>query len=328
MVLNKGIMHKAFTIAAFVVAICSGAPWSQAQESSSIVRLYPALDRIVPRSARLERLRDGYVFLEGPVWVRKGRYLLFSNMPEKRIEKWTPDGNISVYLDLSQFWKTDKPDATLSNGLTVDPQGRLVYCSQLGRVVRIEKDGKHTILAERYEGKHLTAPNDLVFKKNGSLYFTDLNTGGYQQELPNSVYLLKGGKLQVLLTGKVERPNGIALSPDEKYLYVNDVRKKTLWRFEVQSDDTIGNGRLLVDMNSVAGEGAADGMKVDKQGNIYDSGPTGLWIISPEGKHLGTILTPDRVSNLAFGDSDGKTLYLTLHNALYRIRLNIAGVRP
>jgi len=320
-------MKKAFTIAVLQLLICSVASWSQAQQGGSINRLDPALDRLVPPDAKLEKLRDGYKFLEGPVWVRKDGYLLFSNMPEQRIEKWTRDGSISVFLDLTKIWKPTKPEGYLSNGLTFDPQGRLVYCSQEGRMVRIEKNGKHTILAEEYQGKHLIAPNDLVIKKDGALYFTDLNTGRYETELPNSVYLWKQGKLQ-LLTDKLEGPNGIALSPDEKYLYVNDVRKKTVWRYDVQPDDTISNGRLFIDMNSVAGPGVPDGMKLDKEGNIYDSGPTGLWIISSQGKHLGTIATPDRVSNLAFGDSDGKSLFITLHTALYRIRVNIEGVRP
>lgn len=320
-------VHKALRIAALVLAISSGAARSRAQDGASILKLDPELDAIIPTDSKPELLRDGYVFLEGPVWSRSGGYLLFSNMPEKRIERWTPDGKISVFLDLTKFWKVTNWEGYLSNGLTFDPQGRLVYCSQNGTVVRVQKNGRHVILAERYNGKHLIAPNDLAFKRNGSLYFTDLNTGKDPVELPNSAYLLKGGKLQ-LITDQLGGPNGIALSADEKYLYVNDVRKKTLWRYEVQPDDTVANGRLFVDMNPVPGVGVADGMKVDRQGNIYDSGPTGLWIISPEGKHLGTIQTPDRVSNLAFGGSDGKTLFITLQNALYRIRLNIEGVRP
>jgi gluconolactonase len=139
--------------------------------------------------------------------------------------------------------------------------------------------------------------------------------------------LLKNGKLQIV-TRDLASPNGIALSPDEKYLYVNDISRKTVWRFDVLPDDTVTNRRLFVDMNSVQADGGPDGMKVDKRGNVYDSGPGGFWILSPEGKVLGRVLTPDRVSNLAFGDADGKGLYITLHNALYHMRLNIEGVRP
>jgi gluconolactonase len=232
-------------------------------------------------------------------------------------------------VDLTRFIKTTETvdsENYLSNGLTFDREGRLVYCSQIGHaIMRIEKDGKHTILADTFEGKRLSRPNDLVFKSNGSLYFTDNGRG--PGALPSSAYLLKDGRLQIV-TRELSSPNGIALSPDEKLLYVNDISRKTVWVFDVQPDDTVTNRRLFVDMNSVKGDGGPDGMKVDKKGNVYDSGPGGLWVLSPDGKRLGTIPTPDRVSNLTFGDADGKTLYITLHNALYRIRLNIEGVRP
>ncbi len=310
----------------FAVALLSFAVWFQ---TDPIVKLDSALDQIVPPGAKLEKLGDGFVFLEGPVWVRNGGYLLFSNMPEGAIAKWTPDGKISPVVDLTRFIKTTETvdsENYLSNGLTFDREGRLVYCSQIGHaIMRIEKDGKHTILADTFEGKRLSRPNDLVFKSNGSLYFTDNGRG--PGALPSSAYLLKDGRLQIV-TRELSSPNGIALSPDEKLLYVNDISRKTVWVFDVQPDDTVTNRRLFVDMNSVKGDGGPDGMKVDKKGNVYDSGPGGLWVLSPDGKRLGTIPTPDRVSNLTFGDADGKTLYITLHNALYRIRLNIEGVRP
>ena len=295
--------------------------------SGPIVKLDPSLDEILPAGVTLESLGEGYVFLEGPVWVRSGGYLLYSNMPERIIEKWTPDGKKSVYLNLADSIKADAAEGSLSNGTTLDRQERLVFCSPVSRtIMRVEKDGKFTVLADRYEGKRLNNPNDLVYKSNGSLYFTD-NGKPPKAELVNSVYLLKNDKLQ-RVTDQLESPNGIALSPDEKYLYVNDIAKKVMWRFEVQPDDTLANGRVFVDMTSESAIGGLDGLKVDEKGNIYNSGPGGLWIVSSEGKRLGTILTPDRVSNLTFGDADGKTLYITLHNALYRIRLKIAGVRP
>jgi gluconolactonase len=314
-------MHKILTSALLLIAF-----WFQ---GDPIVRLDPALDQIVPPQAKLEKLGDGFVFLEGPVWVRNGGYLLFSNMPEANISKWTTDGKISPVIDLTKFIKSSSAvDAEnyLSNGLTFDRERRLVYCSQIGHaIMRIEKDGRHTVLVDNFEGKQLSRPNDLVYKSNGSLYFTDNGRG--PGALPSSAYLLKNGKLQIV-TRDLASPNGIALSPDEKYLYVNDISRKTVWRFDVLPDDTVTNRRLFVDMNSVQRDGGPDGMKVDKRGNVYDSGPGGFWILSPEGKALGRVLTPDRVSNLAFGDADGKGLYITLHNALYRMRLNIEGVRP
>jgi gluconolactonase len=198
----------------------------------------------------------------------------------------------------------------------------------------LEADGRRTVLADRYDGKRLNSPNDLVYKSDGSLYFTDPPAGlrgmdkDPRKELSfNGVYLLKNGKLQ-LLNQDMPLPNGIAFSPDEKFLYVNDSIKQTITRFDVQPDDTITNRKLFIDMSSDKAPGAPDGMKLDEKGNVYCTGPGGFWIISPEGKHLGTVLTSEGPANLAFGDADGKTLYLTARTGLYRIRLKIAGMRP
>ncbi len=320
-------MHRMRIVAALFLAISFSLAQGHAQQSGPIVKLDPALDAIVPAGAQLEKLRDGFVFLEGPVWVRKGGYLLFSNMPEHAVDKWSRDGKISVYLDLTKFKKDVGPTDYLSSGTTLDPQGRLVYCSQTERaIMRIEKNGERTVLADHYEGTQMNSPNDLVYKANGSLYFT-APARPPLAKLPSSVYLLKDGKLQ-LITIQLSSPNGIALSPNGKILYVNDISKKTVWAYDVQPDDMALNPRVFLDMNSDSTVGGPDGMKVDKKGNVYDSGPGGIWIVSPEGKHLGTILTPDRVSNLAFGDPDGKSLFITMHNELARIRPKNEGVRP
>jgi len=217
----------------------------------------------------------------------------------------------------------------------MDPQGRVVYCAHGDRqVVRLESDGKRTVLASQYEGKRLNSPNDLVFKSDGALYFTDPPAGlrdgdkDPKKELPfNGVYLLKDGQLR-LLYKDMALPNGIAFTPDEKYLYVNDSVKKTILRFEVKPDDTLGEPQLVIDMTSDKAPGGPDGMKVDQNGNIYCTGPGGFWIISPDGKHLGTVLTTELPANLAFGEADGKTLYLTARTGLYRIHLKIAGIQP
>ena len=222
-----------------------------------------------------------------------------------------------------------------SNGITLDRQGRIVFCQHGDRQIsRLEKNGHRTVLASRYEGKRLNSPNDLVFKSDGSLYFTDPTAGLRLQdkdparELPFAgVYRVSKGKVQ-LLSKDFTRPNGIAFSPDEKYLYVNDTTKKIIMRFEVQPDGGVANGQVITDMNSDTAPGAPDGMKVDQKGNIYCTGPGGFWIMSPEGKHLATVKTKELPANLNWGDADGKTLYLTARTGLYRIRLNIAGVRP
>ena len=323
-------MKEALT--ALAVAISVSMAIAHAQSKATIERLDPELDAIVPAGAQLELLKDGFRDgLEGGTWIRSGGYLLFSNKPERLINKWTPDGTLSVYLNLAEVAKVADKKVTLSSGTTLDRDGRLVYCSPGEReVIRIEPDGKRTILADRYDGKRLGHPNDLVYKSDGTLYFTDNGDApkGEELELPRSAYMLKNGQVKLITTGVLLHPNGIAISPDEKILYINESGKRQVWRFEIQPDDSAINGRLWVDMSSNPAPGIPDGMRIDKKGNVYDSGPGGVWILSPEGKHLGTLLLPDRATNLAWGGADGKTLYLINHTTLYRIKLNIEGVRP
>jgi gluconolactonase len=321
-----------------------------AQDGSAVVRLDPALDDIVAANAKVERVAGDFGFTEGPVWVRTGGYLLFSDIPANVINKWNPaDGKVSVFLDKSGFTgadatgvggeQTNARGQTIyligSNGVTLDPQGRVTFNAMGDRqVVRVEADGRRTVLASQYEGKRLNSTNDLVYKRNGSLYFTDPPSGlrrrndDPRKELPfNGVFLLKGGKLQ-LLARDLANPNGIALSPDERILYVNSSADRKIYRYEVQSDDTVANGRLLVDMSAEKQPGVPDGMKVDEKGNLYSTGAGGIWVISPQGKHIGTLVVPEQPANLAFGDAEGRTLYVTARSSVYRIRLKSTGVRP
>jgi len=298
----------------------------------------PRIDSIVSRDAKIEKLAEGFTFTEGPVWVRdeNGGYLLFSDPNENTIYRWAPDGQVSVYrtksgytgVDISQYFQPG------SNGLALDKEGRLTIDEHGNRrVTRLEKNGAITVLADKYQGKRLNSPNDLVYKSDGSLYFTDPPFGlpkvydDPRKELPFSgVFRLKDGQLQ-LLTAELKGPNGLAFSPDEKYFYVDnwDVQKKVVMRFEVQPDGTLANGRVFFDVTHVPGEIALDGLKVDRAGNVYFSGPGGIWVISPDGKHLGTIKGPELPANFAWGDPDGRTLYMTARTGLYRIRLNIPG---
>jgi gluconolactonase len=309
-----------------------------------VVRLDPAIDAIVPPNPKIYKLADRFQFTEGPIWVRDGGYLLFSDPNANTVYKYKPEpnntpGELSIFRQPSGYSGADIAEYGQpgSNGLTLDPQGRLTINEHGNhRVSRLENNGSLTVLADKYQGKRLNSPNDLVYRSDGTLFFTDPPFGlpkffdDPRKELPYSgVFSVYEGKLQLASTD-LRGPNGIAFSPDEKYLYVTnwDEKKKVIMRYEVQPDGTLKNGSLFFDMTNAPGEDALDGMKVDKQGNLYVSGPGGLWILSAAGKHLGTIIAPKQPHNMAWGDDDGKTLYLCARSGLYRMHLNIEGIRP
>lgn len=306
----------------------------------NIVRSDPALDRLVSSGTKIEKLHSGFGFIEGPIWVRSGSYLLFSDLQSNAIMKWSPDGAVSVFRN--DIFPGSYPNGVQigSNGLTLDRQGRLIAAEHGNRrVSRIEKDRTITVLADHYEGKRLNSPNDLVCKSNGDIYFTD-PPGLYRTypEGPNApkreldfagVYRVSApGKVQ-LVTKEVPYPNGLAFSPDEKKLYIASSRPEKFWMvYNVEADGSLTNGRKFFDATSIAGEGVPDGMKVDRAGNIYATGPAGIMIFTPDAKLLGTIELPEIPANLNWGDGDGKALYVTARTSLYRIRMNVAGLRP
>ena len=298
-----------------------------------VVMIRDELKSVIDPAAKIEKLADGFQFTEGPVWHPDG-YLLFSDPNTNVIYKYDPNmGNVTVYMTKTGYSGFDIGEYGQpgSNGLAIDKEGRLIVCQHGNRrIIQDEIKGHMTVLSDGFEGKRFNSPNDIVIKSNGDIYFTDppyglpQNFNDRRKETPYSgVYRIRNGKTD-LLTTDLGGPNGIAFSPDEKYLYVSnwDIRDihntKTLWRYEVKDDGTLTNGKVFFDMNQTDDDEALDGIKIDVKGNIFSSAPGGVWIISPEGKYLGKIVGPERPANMAWGD-DGKTLYLTAHTGLYKI---------
>jgi gluconolactonase len=300
----------------------------------SVERLDPALDAIVPPNAKIEKLAEGFSWAEGPVWRREG-YLVFSDVPRNTIYKWKDGEGLTVFLRPSGYTQPNPPGRELgSNGLTLDARGAIVMADHGNRQVARLDDSlfTKTTLAARYDGKRLNSPNDLVFHSNGDLYFTDppfglrgLNNDPAKQLPFSGVYRLTPTGELTLLTRELAYPNGIAFSPDQRTLYVSnaDARRAIWMAYDVAPDGTIGRGRVFFDATPLAQQkkpGVPDGLRVDRQGNLFAAGPGGILIISPQGKHLGTIVTGQPTANCAFGD-DGSTLYITANNQLLRIRL-------
>ncbi len=307
-----------------------------------VIRKDPAFDEIVGPNPKMFKLAEGFEFTEGPVWLAREKALLFSDPNSNVIYRYASDGGgtLAVFRHPSGYSGADIAEYHQpgSNGLTLDREGRLTI-DQHGnrRVVRVEKDGRETVLARLYEGKRLNSPNDLVYRSDGTLYFTDPPFGlpkvfdDRRKELPFSgVYAVTPAGSLRLVSRELSGPNGIAFSPDEKFLYVGDwdEKKKVVVRYPVKPDGTAGAGEIFFDMTASPGEDAIDGIKVDRKGNLYVSGPGGLWVISSEGRHLGTIVGPRHPHNFAWGDDDGQTLYLCAREGLYRMRLGVPGIRP
>jgi len=283
-----------------------------------LTEVSPAFWTVVEKNARVEKVAGNFQFTEGPVWNRAG-FLLFSDIPANQIVKFVPGSAPGVF----------RTPSGNSNGLTYDRQGRLTICEHSNRrVTRLEADGPLTVLADRYEGKKLNSPNDLVVRSDGTIYFTDPPYGipeGEQQELPfQGVFkIAPDGKL-TLLAQDFERPNGIALSPNEKTLYVTDSARGHVRAFAVAKGGSTSNGRTFAEMKSER-RGVPDGMKVDRKGNLYVTGAGGVWVFDKTGKHLGSIVMSELPANCAWGDDDFRTLYLTARTSLYKIRLKIPG---
>ena len=304
----------------------------------------PRFDKLVPPGAKVEKLAEGVKWAEGPVWVSdsdgKGGHLLFSDVPNNVIYRWKDGEGIKEFMRPSGYTgKTPRGGEPGSNGLTLDPEGRLCMCEHGDRrVTRVEKDGSKTVLADRFEGKRFNSPNDLVFDSKGNLFFTDPpyglegNMKDPKKELPfQGVFRLsKDGKLTAVIKD-LTFPNGLALSPDEKTLYVavSDPAKAVWMAYDLKEDGTVANGRVFFDSTSLTKDrkGLPDGMKVDREGNLWASGPGGIFVFAPDATVLGMIAFDVPTANCAWA-GDGSTLYITSNHDLCRLKTRAKGNLP
>ena len=333
-------VSRCLTLVTFslILQSCGGeSSRSESQNSGTIERVAPEFDLLVPADATIEKLAGGFAFTEGPVWDRRNNGLYFSDLSSNAIHTWSDAEGLQTFLQ--PVFDGDVEHAMVgSNGLNIDSEGRLLLMEHGNRVVsRIEANGSRTILADNFNGSRLNSPNDSVWHTNGWLYFTDPPYGmaGLEndpmRELDfNGIYRLNPGTGEVqLLEQSQSRPNGIALSVDERTLYVanSDENNKVWYSYEVGNDGRLSNQRVFFDVNDQDAAGAADGMKVDIDGNIFATGPGGVWVFDPGGNHLGTIKPDEVPANVGWGD-DGSTLYMTARTGLYRIRLSTTGLVP
>jgi gluconolactonase len=289
----------------------------------------------VSKNAIVEKIGTEYQFTEGPVWSDEG-FLLFSDIPANRIYQWMPEGDVTVFIEPSNN----------SNGLTFDGDGLLVACEHGGRaIVRYEPDGQRFVVADNYMGKKFNSPNDLVIHSSGAIFFTDPPWGLPEldddpaKEIPfNGVFVIIDGEVK-LIDSTLFRPNGIALSPDEKYLYVGNSQYSggtdqmsdvvnSWFRYTLTEDHTAMERIEFCDAPDSSVPGNPDGMKVDMKGNLYCTGPGGLLIFNSEGKYLGSIVLPELPTNCAFGGKDGKTLFITDRKQIFKVDLLVEGVKP
>jgi gluconolactonase len=307
-----------------------------AAEGTSIARMDPALDAVIPKDAVLEKIADGFGFTEGPVWV--GDRIRFSDLTGNKLYEITPDGEKKVLLDKSGGLDAPAPGSfTGSNGSAVDKDGTVLMAQHgMRRVVRVDDQMKITPVIDKIDGKRLNSPNDIVFASDGALWITDPPYGLAGQdkdkakEAPNNaVYRYKDGVLKAVITD-LPRPNGIGFSPDGKKLYVSNSEPKMFINvYDVNADGTVSNGKTFISYPGPNPSDVPDGLKVDSQGNVWASGPGGIRIISPAGKVLGQLKSPDKAqANLAWGGADWKTAYIMGAGSVYRLKLAIPGEKP
>jgi gluconolactonase len=294
---------------------------AQSTRTFGLEALSPKFWDLIDRNAKLEKVATGFGFTEGPMWDPAG-FLYVSDETINKIYRVYPDGKKEEVISLGD------PD-----GNTFDRQHRLIDCASVLRaIIHVTPDGKYKILADHYEGKKLNSPNDVIIGPDGAIYFTDPTLDlvkGEKQEIPfQGVYrLVESGSLR-LLTKDLTQPNGLAFSPDGKHFYVDDDESRDIRVYDVAPDGTLSNGRIFGKEPGGKDDGVPDGIKVDKSGNLYVTGPKGIWVWDPKGNHLGTIVMPEQPANLTWGDKDYRTLYITATTSVYRLETKAQGYLP
>lgn len=328
-------MRNSILFLSVLLCVCSCKVSEESGTLGSIERVDPSLDGLIEPSARVEILSQGYEWSEGPVWVESEKMLLFSDVPTNTVYKWTENDSIEVYLKPSGYTQQGNSNSSEegSNGLALTRDGQLVLCQHGDRRLAVmdapldQPQTKFSTLAGQYEGKKFNSPNDVAIRSNGDYFFTDPPYGmpkNVEQEIPfQGVYKVVGGKV-TLLVDSITRPNGIAFMPDERTLIVaNSDPKKAIWyAFDVSENDSLTNARIFHDATEAAktAPGLPDGLKIDKRGNVFATGPGGVWVFNKEAKLLGKIKLPVPSANCAFS-SDEKTLFITADNYLLRVRM-------
>jgi gluconolactonase len=321
---NRSIL-KMLGVLVIILLYCS--PFNATSQNKKPLRPFelqaesPEFWNLISREAKLETVATGFGFTEGPVWDKRG-FLYVSDEETNKIFRVYTDGHKEELISLGD------PD-----GNTYDRQLRLLDCASVLRaIIQISPDGKYTILADRYQGKKFNSPNDVVLGPDGAIYFTDPTLDlpqGEKQELPfRGVYRLDEKGDVNLLTKELSQPNGLAFSPDGKHFYVDDSELRNIRVYDVVAGGTLANGRIFAEEPGGKGDGVPDGMRVDRQGNIYVTGPEGIWVWDAQGHHLGTIVVPEQPANLTWGDGDYQTLYVTATKSVYKLRTKSRGFVP